>query len=142
MLKSVSLFLLIFLCTTSLNVQDLSKHQWKDRLILIVTEDEKNKKFQKQLSELKKHQKGLKDRKLVIYRILPEKYSTGFQEEYRNNSAKIYKRYSAEEKDFRVILIGLDGDEKLVRTEVLSTEKLFNTIDSMPMRQAEMRKNR
>ena len=55
---------------------------------------------------------------------------------------KVKRRYKAEKSDFRVILIGLDGGEKLEQTEVLSAEKLFNTIDSMPMRQAEIRKNK
>ncbi|MBZ9632294.1 DUF4174 domain-containing protein [Salegentibacter sp. LM13S] len=142
MLKFVSFFLLILLSTMGLNAQDLTKHQWKDRLILIIAEDENNEKFQQQLTQLQKHQKGLKDRKLVIYRILPKKYKIAFQDKNWKNSAQFYKKYKAEESDFRIILIGLDGGEKLDQTKVLSVEKLFNTIDSMPMRQAEMRKNR
>jgi len=126
----------------SLNAQDLSKHQWKDRLVLIIAEDENNEKLQQQLTELQKNQKGLKDRKLIIYQILPEKYNTGFQIETWNNSAELYKKYKTDKDDFKVILIGLDGGEKLAQTEILSAEKLFNTIDSMPMRQSEMRKNR
>ena len=142
MLKSAIPLLLILLSAMSLNAQDLSKHQWKDRLILIIAENEKNEKFQEQLTELQKNQKGLKDRKLVIYQILPEKYSTGFQINNWKNSAKLYKKYKAEESDFHIILIGLDGGKKLYQTEILSAEKLFDTIDSMPMRQSEMRKNK
>ena len=125
----------------NLNAQDLSKHQWKDRLVLIIAE-EKNEKFQQQITELKKHQQGLKERKLVIYQILPTKYSTGFEEENWQQSSELYHKYKAEKSGFRVILIGLDAGEKLDQTEILSAEKLFNTIDSMPMRRAEMRKNR
>ncbi len=125
----------------NVNAQDLSKHQWKDRLVLIIAE-EKTEKFQQQLTELQKHQQGLKERKLVVYKILPEKYSTGFQEENWKSSTELYGKYKVKNRDFRVMLIGLDGGEKLEQTEVLSIEKLFNTIDSMPMRQAEMRKNR
>lgn len=126
----------------SLNAQDLSKHQWKDRLVLIITEEE-NEKFERQLTELQKHQHGLKERKLLIYQILPEKYTTGFEEEEDwKNSSELFQKYKAEKSGFRIILIGLDGGEKLDQTEILSIEKLFNTIDSMPMRQAEMRKNK
>lgn len=125
----------------SLNAQDLSKHQWKDRLILIVTE-EKNEKFQQQLTELQKHQQALNERKLVIYQILPEKYTTGFEGENWKNSSDLYSTFKALKSDFRFILIGLDGGEKLKQTEILSAEKLFNIIDSMPMRQAEIRKNK
>ena len=42
--------------------------------------------------------------------------------------------------DFRVLLIGLDGGKKLDQTKMLSVKKLFNIIDSMPMRQAEIQK--
>ncbi|MBO2543325.1 DUF4174 domain-containing protein [Salegentibacter sp. BDJ18] len=123
------------------NTQDLSKHQWKDRLILIVADGE-NEKFQQQLIELQKHQQALNERKLVIYQILPEKYTTGFEGENWKISSDLYSTYKALKSDFRVILIGLDGGEKLKQTEVLSAEKLFNTIDSMPIRQAEIRKNK
>ncbi|PKD20730.1 hypothetical protein APR41_13750 [Salegentibacter salinarum] len=126
----------------NLNAQDLSKHQWKDRLVLIIAEDENNEKFRKQLTELQKNQTGLKDRKLITYQFLPEKYHTGFQNNNWKNSTKLFKTYNSEKSDFRIILIGLDGGEKLDQTEVLSVEKLFNTIDSMPMRQSEMRKNK
>ena len=119
-----------------LNAQDLSKHQWKERLVLVIAKNKDNKNFQKQLAELQNHQNGLKDRKLVIYRILPKKYSIGFREENRNNSNELYQNYKDEERDFSVILIGLDGGEKLIQNEMLSAEKLFNTIDSMPMRQS------
>ncbi len=125
----------------NLNAQDLSKHQWKDRLVLIIAEDDDNEKFQKQLAELQNDQTGLKDRKLVIYQILPKKYNTGFKKKTWENSTELYKKHKAEDSEFRVVLIGLDGGEKLVQTEVLSTKKLFNTIDSMPIRQSEMRKN-
>jgi hypothetical protein len=136
MQKSTNLFLVILLCVLSVNGQDLTKHQWKDRLILIVTEDENNKKYQQQLSELKKHQGGINDRQLIIYRILPGKYNIGFAQKNWNNSALFYKKYNAEENIFLVMLIGLDGNEKLVQTEVISAEKLFNTIDSMPIRKS------
>ncbi|SKB53651.1 protein of unknown function [Salegentibacter holothuriorum] len=141
MIKSVCFFIFIFAFAMNLNAQDLSKHQWKDRLVLIIAQ-EKNKKFQQQLTELQKHQQSLKERKLVIYQIIAEKYSTGLAEENWKNSIELFQKYKEEKSDFRVLLIGLDGGEKLDQTKILSAEKLFNTIDSMPMRQAEMRKNK
>ena len=44
MIKSVSFLILIFFTAMSLNAQDLSKHQWKERLVLIIAK-EKNEKF-------------------------------------------------------------------------------------------------
>lgn len=40
--------------------------------------------------------------------------------------------------DFVVLLIGKDGDEKYRSDEFISSKKLFNEIDSMPMRKIEM----
>jgi hypothetical protein len=42
---------------------------------------------------------------------------------------------------FQVLLIGLDGGVKMDQSEIISCKKLFGTIDSMPMRKAEMIKN-
>ena len=125
----------------SLYAQDLSKHQWKDRLILIIA-SKNNQKFQQQHKELQKEREGLKERKLVIYQILPEKYKTGFKEKNWKKYAELFEAYNGKKSDFRVLLIGLDGGKKLDQTKMLSVKKLFNIIDSMPMRQAEIQKNK
>ena len=87
----------------NVNAQDLSKHQWKDRLVLIIAE-EKTEKFQQQITELQKHQQGLKERKLVVYKILPEKYSTGFQEENWKSSTELYGKYKVKNSDYNQVL--------------------------------------
>ena len=40
-----------------------------------------------------------------------------------------------------VVLVGKDGSEKLRRTGVVDPTELFDLIDSMPMRQEEMRRS-
>ena len=49
------------------------------------------------------------------------------------------KRFHITPADFTVILIGKDGGEKLRSRKPLSFHKLREAIDSMPMRQEEMR---
>ncbi len=50
------------------------------------------------------------------------------------------KKYKVDaHTDFTVILVGKDGSEKLRSQNLLTTEKLFALIDSMPMRRGEMR---
>ncbi|MGI4806175.1 MAG: DUF4174 domain-containing protein [Janthinobacterium lividum] len=39
-------------------------------------------------------------------------------------------------------MIGKDGGEKLRSNQAVSLEKLYNTIDDMPMRKNEMKQNR
>lgn len=44
--------------------------------------------------------------------------------------------------EFSIVLIGKDGGEKLRRNSLLTTRELFSMVDVMPMRRAEMRKER
>jgi len=141
MVKLSGFFTLVIMSVMGLKAQDLSKHQWQDRLVLIIAEDENNEKFQLQIIQLQNQKPGLKERKVIIYQILPVRYNIGFQKKSWENSAELYKKYKQKNNDFQVILIGLDGGKKLEQTKLLSTNKLFNTIDSMPMRQNEMRQN-
>ena len=122
--------------------QNLQKHQWENRLILVLTDASENREFKKQLSELEAHQEGMDDRKLLVYQIKPEAYKTGFSmaTEWKKDF-ELFSDYAKEEDSFRVILIGFDGGIKLEQTKFLSSEKLFDTIDAMPMRRTEVRKN-
>ncbi len=122
--------------------QDLQKHQWENRLILVLTDASENREFKKQISELEAHQEGLNERKLIIYQIKPDAFKTGFSNSSEwSKDSKLFSDYGNEVDSFRIILIGLDGGKKLEQTKFLSSEKLFDTIDAMPMRRAEMRKN-
>lgn len=44
------------------------------------------------------------------------------------------------ETGFEIILIGKDGGVKKRKTSLMQTDELFGIIDSMPMRQSEMRR--
>ena len=67
------LFLMIILTGLQgfISAQDLSGHLWKDRLVLVYTEDKASERYAQQLDELKADKEGLDDRKLVIYSITP-----------------------------------------------------------------------
>lgn len=129
---------------TNLNGQHLKQHQWKHRVLIIQTSEESSEKYQNQLQEFADSEKTLKDRKIVIYQIVGEKYKmTNYAHEKRDNSwqnAKALAIDELEESDaFRVMLIGLDGGIKMKKTSVLKKQELFGKIDSMPMRMQELR---
>ncbi len=131
-----------FLNCTKMNSQDLKKHQWENRLILVLTDASKSIEFKNQILELEAHKDGLDERKLFVYQIKPEVFKTGFSNSKEwTKSSKLFSEFANEYDSFRVILIGLDGGIKLEQTKFLSAEKLFSTIDAMPMRRSEMRKN-
>lgn len=50
-----------------------------------------------------------------------------------------YKKYNVTPDQFTLLLIGKDGGEKFRSAKPVEIETIFRLIDSMPMRQAEMR---
>lgn len=137
------LFLILFCITSlsmSLNGQNLKQHQWNQRVILIITNATENDNYKQQLEEFDVDSEAFKERKLITYTILPEHYQ--LHDKSTNDwikSSELYKAYNPKKLAFKVILIGLDGSEKLEQSEVLTTQKLFSTIDAMPMRRSELR---
>lgn len=132
---------------TNVMGQNLSDHKWKDRILIIQAADELSDKYGIQLKEFNDVEKELKERKLVIYEIVGDKYKmTKYQNKISSYSWKKVSELIGDllnkDDEFRVILIGLDGGVKLDRTTILKRKDLFNIIDSMPMRMNELRKNR
>lgn len=84
--------------------------------------------FKKQLHLLKQDSIGLADRDLLVYT-------------YKDGSS-FHKKYEVKPGQFTIILIGKDGGEKFRSYTVVKPETLFALIDGMPMRKAEMRKNK
>ena len=57
----------------------------------------------------------------------------------KNFKEELFKTYQPNHDEFTFVLIGLDGGEKMRSTKVVSLEQLFGLIDSMPMRQWELK---
>ncbi len=127
--------IILFTVSASMTAQDISKHEWKNRLLLIISNQDSKNTYQKQVDILKENIEGLEERKMIIYSILPDKYKKGLFSDSWKESTALNDRFRQDDTDFEVILIGLDGGIKLRQKEVLSIEKLFSTIDAMPMRQ-------
>ena len=83
------------------------------RVLDIYAKNKSDKRYLEQTKILAADQKGLKIRDLKI-------------KEHFGSSA------------FKITLTGKDGGVKLTSKSVLTLEKLYGTIDAMPMRKAEM----
>ena len=133
------LLLVLFLVYSGIaKTQDLSMHQWKDRLILVVTSDTSHAVYRDQLKIFEEETSGMKERKLVQYKITPGQYQVGEGNHLWIRSNDLYNTFKKTDSDLEVILIGLDGGTKLRRAVILPADELFATIDAMPMRQREM----
>ncbi|MCM4155179.1 DUF4174 domain-containing protein [Gramella sp. AN32] len=134
----LGILLLTLFSFQMMDAQNISKERWENRLLIIIAENAANSNVKDQRSILAKDIKGLKDRNLKIILATP-----GFQQEIlpekgEIQSSTIYSELN-ERQDFQVLLIGLDGEVKLKKNQILNLKELFGTIDSMSMRQAEMK---
>ena len=120
--------------------QHLNKHQWKDRLLLAISDSYENIALQKQLTLFKDTEKELIERKLLIYQITPSDYKKGLQNSKPLKGSSLYQQYNQEKKDFKLILIGLDGGVKETYFSPTPPAEIYGVIDQMPMRQQELRK--
>lgn len=123
--------------------QSLAQHEWENRVILLFAPDFENKELKQQLGFFQNDKKGMEDRKLIVYQITPtEVKKDGTDLNQKNEIVSSFEKFKVDKKGFTFILIGLDGGEKMRNSDPVSVEKLFSKIDRMPMRRAEMRRNK
>ena len=117
----------------------LERYTWQNRLLLIFAPSADDSQLREQQEILATSQAELIDRDLVVLRLLPDSEpDIDNQPAIGVDSASIYRDFAVEPGDFRLLLIGKDGTLKLSSDSPVSTGRLFDLIDSMPMRQWEM----
>ena len=111
-----------------MNARNLDELRWKERVILIYAPKGAEKQLGRQEALLRLHNVELTERDItqIVVRTPAE-------------NPEIVKRFKLSGAGFTVLLIGKDGGEKLRSHEIVSPETLCQLIDSMPMRQEEMR---
>lgn len=140
-MKKVFLLLLHCLFVFHLSGQNLEKHKWENRILIIKTMDETNPMYKDQFRIFKNSSADFKERKLVLYQVVGNRYKqTSWQDSEQNGLWKDLEAARDIPSDFEIVLIGLDGGVKLKQTTLLDEEKLYQLIDGMPMRRAEQRR--
>ena len=134
-----TIFVLALLFSGNSYGQNLSSHQWKDRLIMVITTDISLSSYHDQLKIFQSDTEGMNERKLVLYKIAPDQYQVRTDNHTWKSGSSLYEQLKKTDSDLEILLIGLDGTIKLRQTEIITTDKLFAIIDAMPMRQAEMK---
>lgn len=115
--------------------EKMERLTWKNRVIVIYTPEAGAKDFQKQKQILAEKTKDVKERDLVIIECVGKTLSS----EDKNYVAR---HFNHDLTQFGVWLVGKDGSTKLSENKPVTTEKFFSLIDSMPMRQSEMKKGK
>jgi hypothetical protein len=123
------------------NSIDLFKYQWKNRLLLLFTPSLDRPGYLKLKEDISSQEEDVKDRDLLVFHIL-ESGETKLENSPLPERSGDYLRekFSITPGTFTVMLIGKDGGVKLRREGGVELAEIFALIDTMPMRQREMRK--
>lgn len=133
------LTLLSMAITHNTIAQSLDDYQWKNRILLLVDANPNTDALQSQLDELTSYKKALKERDLIIFRITPDAVYTSNGSPSQLRAEKIYDEFDLDSGFTGTVLIGKDGGSKLKEPFEVSAQQIFELIDGMPMRRAEMR---
>ena len=119
---------------------DLGGYKWKNRLLFVFSPAESHADYKTQKTEIEDQMSEVEDRDLTVFTVLAEGESN-IGKSTMSDKASEYLRnqFGIESGQLTVILIGKDGGEKLRSKGHVPMEEIFSLIESMPMRQAEMR---
>ena len=117
--------------------QNFKAHQWKNRLVVIYSDNFHDAQAVRQLDVLFSYQEALTERRIVVYHVTPKGYREGRGEK----TIRVNKPYKGPWQ-FQVDLIGLDGGKKFSSNKVEPIQTFNALIDGMPMRRAEMKRKK
>ena len=113
------------------------EHRWSNR-ILVLTGDTQT--INKQISEFNGLDNELEDRNLIIFDASQNHIAFGNAESLPKRVGT-QKRFGLPENGYQMALVGKDGGVKRRYKEVVKPQEIFDCIDAMPMRIAEMKGN-
>lgn len=126
-----------------LMAQRMTDHLWENRVLFLFSPDEKQADFQEQYQAFMASKEQVQDRDLVVYRVFKESGFTSAGKplaEEKINSWR--KKWKVQPDDFLLVLVGKDGGTKYRSSKKIDPSVIFDLIDSMPMRRAEMRRGK
>lgn len=115
------LFLLSFVSLNSM--ASLKEYQWKNRLLLLNTYSQSD--WREQEKAFLAAPKENADRQLLLLKA-------------KSSEDPLFHKYKMKKGKFSMYLIGKDGGLKKVYDRRVSMKKIYQFIDSMPMRKLEM----
>lgn len=119
-----------------------SEYQWHNRILIVIADSESNNQVEEQLLNFEGRKNEFEDRDLITFFVFRNGYSRFGERTLHSSSAEaILEAYGSGNTHFRLLLIGKDGGVKLQKNTPVSMKDIFGLIDSMPMRQREMRES-
>ena len=113
----------------------ISAYRDKNRVLLVFAPTAQDPAFLEQTKLWQIEKAGFDERQLVMVPVLADaKKSAG------DPPGTLAKRFGIDAKTFTVVLVGKDGRDAYRSTKPVPASTVYATIDAMPMRRAEMRR--
>ena len=112
----------------SLHAEPLTQYLWKRRVVLSFSAAESTPERISLLKQIKQYQCEFDDRQMVHVDLIAGS----------SDHQLLSRQFSVPNKNFNLVLLGKDGAVKLITSQPL-LENLLTLIDTMPMRQRELR---
>lgn len=113
--------------------QALREYHWKKRVLLLAASTAEQADFKTQKALLNAEKAEMDARDFVVLEVFYNQLSTTDQQ-------FLTKKIGVSAPKFAAVLIGKDGGVKEKSTRPIPPAALFDTVDKMPMRRAEMRR--
>ena len=118
----------------------LKDYQWKHRLILAFSPSAEDPEYRAFAKEIAVQAEEVIDRDILVFHILETgEIKLGESSLQTGSGDYLRERFSISPSAFTVLLIGKDGGVKLRREGRAKLDEIFSLIDTMPMRQREMK---
>ena len=122
---------------------DLSDYRWKHRPLFIFAPSAADATYLALDKRLVQSIPEIEDRDMILFRIFEDSPSRVSDTPIPPGDAEaLRRRFGIKPGRFTVVLVGKDGGVKWVAHRDADLQSIFNRIDSMPMRQQEMRDQR
>ena len=119
---------------------ELEDLEWEHRPLFIFAPSTDTESYQDQAQGLQGRKTGLRDRDMVVFRVVSEGQSrVDGRELNRADETYLRQRFDVDTGQFAVILVGKDGTVKMRCDGPVKMDEIFDRIDSMPMRKREMK---
>jgi hypothetical protein len=105
--------------------------RWKSRVLVLVAPSSQDSELRTQRRNLEAASSGMFERNIVLM----EAVGDGQQ------ARQLRQRLAADGSQFRVFLVGKDGNTAFASSNAVAAKEIFGRIDAMPMRRDEMQKD-
>ena len=108
----------------------LAGYRWKNRVLVVVAPSRQDDNLVAQRRIFEQNAKGMAERQIVLIEAAGDD----------DRARAIRSQLGADDRAFRVLLVGKDGNTAVSSTKPFSATELFGKVDAMPMRRDEMRR--